>query len=151
MGIFDEIKEDSVSEDDKNRLFETQRREGTSARNYLKFLVPIVLLVITGIGAVFYFTLPSVGDKIRPPQDLYDAVYDHMVSEKKRTVSDMDFYYCDTFYTADITVEPKPVAPTTPEDLALRFTATARKSEDGTWQVTTNAIQSKEQFALCQQ
>ena len=151
MGLFDETDESEYKDDtEKNRLFETQQREGRSIRDYLKFLLPIIVLVIVGIAAVFYFSLPSVGEQVRPPQDVYDAVYDHMLTEKRRTVSDMDFYYCDTFYTVNITVEPKPVAPTKPEDLALRFKAVARKN-DGTWQVTTTSLDAKEKFVPCQQ
>jgi hypothetical protein len=149
MALFDQPEEEA--DNDKNRLFETQQRTGKSIRDYVKFLTPIVIIVIVGIGATFYFSLPSVGDRVRPSQDLYDAVYDHMLIEKKRTVSDMDFYYCNSFYTASIDVEPKPVAPTKPEDLSLRFKAIARRGDDGKWQIAATALQTKDKFVPCQQ
>jgi hypothetical protein len=152
MGLFDEIEETVVTDDDdKNRLFETHQKSGKSIRNYEKFFIPIVVLVIAAIAAVVYFSLPGVGDQVRPAQDLYDAVYDHMLTSEKRTATDMTFYYCDSFYTAKVTVEPKSTAPTKPEDVATQFKIVARKGDDGTWQISDTAVRPKEEITPCQQ
>ena len=137
MGLFDEIEETEYKDDiEKNRLFETHQRSSKSFWDYEKFLIPIILLVIGAVAAAVYFSLPRVGDKVHPPQDLYDAVYDDMLTREKRTATDMIFYYCGDSYTVDVTVESKGVASTKAEDKTTEFEVVAQKAEDGGWKIT---------------
>jgi hypothetical protein len=150
MGLFDQPDENERKDDiEKNRLFETHQKSGKSFWDYEKFLVPIVVLVIVAIAAAVYFSLPKVGDRVRAPQDLEDAVYDHMLTKEKRTASEMDFNYCDTFYTATITVEPKPLLPNKPADPVTQYKVVASKEEGGTWQINATPMQPKEQVVPC--
>ena len=148
MSLFDDETKgtDGV---DKNRLFETLDKEDEGGKHYFKFLIPIVLIVIVGIALLVYFGRLHVGDKVRPDDDLHDAVNDNFLTQQKRTPTDMDFYYCGDFYAVDVTVEPKGVAPTKPEDAMTKFRATARKTA-GVWQVSV-AIGPKDKFTACQE
>jgi hypothetical protein len=151
MGLFDETEEVRPADDDKNRLFETHQRAGRSIRDYVKFLIPIVLVVIVGIAAVIFYSRPGVGDKVRPEQGLYDAVNDHMLMQQKRQPVNMEFYYCGEYYAAEITVEPRPPAASSKwEDSATAFKAVAHENDDGTWQVNAFALRPKEPFFPCE-
>src|SRR5262249_13008939 len=121
MGLFDEIDEDTPATVDveKNRLFETLEKEGRGIRDYLKVMLPIVVIAIGLIGAAIWFGLrTSVGDRVRPSNDLYDAAYDYLLTQQKRTPLDMAFYYCGDYYSIDANVEKRTVI-SKPEDNAV--------------------------------
>jgi len=135
---------------EKNRLFETLDKEDEGGKNYWKFLVPIVAVVIAGIALVVYFGSRRVGDSVRPDDDLYYAVYDNFLTQQKRTPTDLSFYYCGDYYSVDATMEKKDVAPTKPEDTLTKFKATARKT-NGAWQVRVAGIAPKDKFTACEE
>jgi hypothetical protein len=147
MSLFDEETKgaDGV---EKNRLFETLDKEDEGGKNYWKFLVPILVVVIAGIAVVVYFGSRRVGDSVRPDDDLYYAVNDNFLTQQKRTPTDLSFYYCGDYYSVDAMVEKKDVPPTKPEDTLTEFKATARKG-DGGWQVNASAIGPKDKFIAC--
>lgn len=150
MGILNEPDNTTAAEnDDKTRLFETQEREGKSARDHAKFLLPIVLFVVAAVAAGFYFSLPAVGDKVRPSNDLYDAVYDHIVTTEKRTVTDMSFYTCGDFYWARVEVEPQEPIPGKTPDTTVKYKVRAKASPDGSWALNVVPIVSTADDAPC--
>src|SRR5262245_25479417 len=150
MGLFDDEQTTGTGDVEKNRLFETLDKEDAGGKNYWKFLVPIVLLVIIGIAAGVYFGGRRIGDNVRPDDDLYYAVYDNFLTEQKRTPTDLAFYYCGDYYSVDAMVEKKSVAPTKPEDTLNEFKATARRA-DGGWHVNAAAVGPKDKFVACQE
>src|SRR5215470_16507256 len=122
MGLFDDEQTTGTGDVEKNRLFETLDKENAGGKSYWKFLVPIVLVVIIGIAVgVYYGGRTAVGDKVRPDNDVYDAVYDNFLTDQKRTPTDLSFYYCGDYYSVDATVEKKTVAATKAEDTLTKF------------------------------
>jgi hypothetical protein len=127
MGLFDDQQTTGAGDVEKNRLFETLDKESEGGKSYWKFLVPILVVVIAGIAVAVYFGGRRIGDSVRPDDDLYYAVYDNFLTQQKRTPTELSFYYCGDYYSADAMVEKKNVAPTKPEDTLTEFRTTARK------------------------
>ena len=151
MRLFDdEEKPDLFDEEEKVRLFETFERSTRSFKDYAKVILPIVVLVLIVMAVIMYQSRPQIGDNVRPDQDLYDAVYDNMLTQQKRQARDMNFYYCGTFDAAEIAVVPKPIAGARWEDAATQFKAVARKSDDGSWQVKAFPLRPNEPFHPCE-
>jgi len=79
---------------EKDRLFETLKKEEAGNRNYAKLLVIAVVIVLIAGGVFFYMSLPGVGDKVRAPKGLEQAVRDHLLDKQKRITTDVVVYYC---------------------------------------------------------
>jgi hypothetical protein len=138
----------ALSEIEKNRLFETQEEFEGSSRSYLKIFAVVVGLIIVAAVAIFYLTLPGVGDRVRAPAGLEDAVREHFLSKEKRTATDVVVYQCDGFYWANVGVETR-------KDIANplykidTYTARIVAGPGESWQVTANPAASEDQRAPC--
>ena len=149
-GIFDQTEDDSqptVGDVEKNRLFQTVKEETPSERKYLK-LFGVVVAVVVAIGlATFYLTLPGVGDKVRAPNGLEDAVRDHFLMKQKRTATDITFYQCGDFYWARVGVETRSDIPN-PLYHVESYSAHAVLRGDA-WDISAAPITSPEMDAPC--
>lgn len=90
-----------------DRLFETQQELTGSTRNYLKAFGLIVLVLAAAGAALFYFTLPDIGDQVRASRGAEAAVRDSLLLNQKRTATDIVFYKCNGFYWARVGVETR--------------------------------------------
>ena len=63
----------------EDRLFETREEFEGNSRNYLKLLAIVVAVVAIAGAAIFYFTLPGIGDPIHAPAGAEDAVRDNLL------------------------------------------------------------------------
>ena len=140
---------DIFDEKDKIRLFETQEKNVRSIHDYAKFLLPIALVVIIGIVAVVYFLSPGIGDTVRPSNELYNAAYDYMLTNEKRTANEMTFYKCDGYYWVKILAEPRPYPPSNLEDAVNQYRLSVRENEDGSRQIVTLPLPPKEDDIPC--
>jgi hypothetical protein len=135
---------------EKEHLFETVQKTGGSARKYLTVLGIVAVFVIIGGIVLSYLTLPKAGDKVLGPQGLEQALRDHFQLVEKRTATDIDFYYCESFYWARVGVEKRPDIKTNPIYLVDKYKAAAQKREDGTWNViSATPITSPDQDQPC--
>ncbi len=133
---------------EKNRLFQTLNEETPSERNYLKLLGIVVGGVILVGVAVFYFTLPGIGDEIRVSREAELAVRDHFLTKEKRTATDIKFYQCDGFYGARVGVETRTDLPN-PLYRIANYTARVARTGDA-WNVTAQPVTSPDADKPCQ-
>lgn len=133
---------------EKDRLFETLAKERSSSRNYAKlFLIAVVVVLISG-GVAFYMMLPGVGDAVRAPKGLEQAVRDHLLDKQKRVATDIVFYYCaGDSYWAHAGVETRtdirnPV-------YKLDTYAVNAKGQDPNWDITSKPVNSPEDDKPC--
>lgn len=131
-----------------DRLFQTHDRVERTSRNYLKALGVVLVLVAVGVGVFFYVTLPTTGDRVRAPRGLEDAVRANFVDVQKRDATDIEFYFCDTFYWARVNVEKRPDIKTSPIYLIDKYKARATQTDD-TWSVTAEPIMSPDMDIPC--
>ncbi len=141
--------EKAIVDVEKNRLFQTQQESVASSQNYLKLLA-IVVVCIAIIGAVvFYLTLPRVGDRIRAPKELEDAVRSHFLDKEKRTATDITFYKCDKYYWAHTEVETRTDIPGNPLSRVSSYATKATPRDDGKWEITALPITSPDMDTPC--
>ena len=93
--------------DSKIRLFETQQREHDSGAGYLKKFLPVAVVAIVVIVGIIYFMQPGVGSAVKPPKQVEDSVYEYMNSKEHRSVREITFYNCDSWYWVKILAEPR--------------------------------------------
>jgi hypothetical protein len=137
----------AASISDKDHLFETVREETGSEQNYLKLLSLVVLGVLIAGSAVFYLTLPGIGDAVRAPAGLELAVRDHFLLKEKRTATDIIFYQCDGYYGAKVGVETRSDIP---NPLFRIDTYSARAVErGGQWEISAAPVTPPNQFSVC--
>jgi hypothetical protein len=149
MSLFDSIDDDATVDDvEKSRLFDTLKDEGRSAHDYLKILIPVVVAVLVIGGAVVYFTMPGVGDEVRAPSGLDEAVKNHFLDNEKRAVSEATYYYCGDFYSARATLEKRPDITARHFDHGNRR-AVAVENPNGTWQITSAPLNPNESVEPC--
>ena len=151
MALFDEYESEEYEsgKDDKNRLFETQLRTTRSARGYLKLLLIVVVIVIVAGGLIFYFTLPGVGDAVKAPQGLEDAVRSHFLDKEKRTMTDESVFYCGGFYWVKVDVEKRPDIVGKPNSNVSTYIGKATQQPDGTWAITATPVVDDENGGPC--
>lgn len=137
MSLFEEEDDSGFSDEDKIRLFETQKRSTRSVKDYAKKLLPVVLLVIVGIAAVLYLIQPGVGDRVKPPLDLEYKVYDHMLLKEKRSVSEIAFYNCDGYYWVKVLAVPRSYPPSNLLDAVNQYRLSALQTGDTSYEITT--------------
>jgi hypothetical protein len=126
---------------EKNRLFETLDKEETSSRSYAKLLLISAVAVLIAGGVIFYMMLPGVGDKVRAPTGLEQAVRDHLQDKQKRVATGISFYYCGgNAYWAHSGVETRKDIPN--PIYKLDSYAVSAKGEDPNWEITSKPIQS---------
>jgi hypothetical protein len=133
---------------EKDRLFETLKKEEAGNRNYVKlFLIAVVIVLIAG-GVIFYMTLPGVGDKVRAPKGLEQAVRDHLLDKQKRVATDIVFYYCGTdFYWAHAGVEKRTDIPN--PIYRLDTYAVKAKGVDPNWDINSKPVNSADDDKPC--
>ncbi|HEV7698732.1 MAG TPA: hypothetical protein VGO43_00740 [Pyrinomonadaceae bacterium] len=124
---------------EKNRLFETVEKETGSERNYLKVLLVVAALVVIGGGLIFYFTLPSVGDKVLAPKGLEQATREYLLDKQKRVSTDIAFYYCGDSYWGRSGVETRNDLPNPVFRIATYAVRAVRQSDD-TWQIDAKPV-----------
>jgi hypothetical protein len=133
---------------EKDRLFETLDKEESSNRNYTKlFLIAVVIVLIAG-GVVFYMMLPGVGDQVRAPKGLEQAVRDHLLDKQKRVATDITFYYCGGHsYWARSGVETRTDIPN-PIYRLDKYVVNAR-GQDPNWEITSKPVNSTDDDKPC--
>ena len=149
MGLFDQVDDEPVADPvDKNRLFETLQETTESSRNYFKvFSIVAVCVLVAGVG-IYYLMAPGIGDQVRAPQGLEDAVRSHFLDKEKRTATDITFYNCDGFYWARVDVETRPDIETNPIYKIPRYRAKAVNSDVG-WNISASPVTSEDMDVPC--
>jgi hypothetical protein len=132
-----------------DHLFQTHQGLSRSWSRYFKLLGVVAIPIVIAGAAIAYLTLPRYGDAVRAPQDLDDAVRNHFIVKEKRAVTDITFYYCDTYYWARVRVEKRPDITTNPIYLIDTYAARAESRDMATWAVTAAPITSPEQDVPC--
>jgi len=150
MGLFDKINEpEETAVDDKNRLFETHKEVSGSSRKYIKVLgVMTVIVIVIGV-AISYLTLPKVGDLVRGPKGLEEAIRTHFLDKEKRTSTDITFYYCESYYWARVGVEKRPDITTNPVYSLASYKARATAAGENKWTITATPITTPEMDVPC--
>lgn len=151
MALFDEIETEEYDpeRDDKNRLFETQQKSVRSWHHYFKLLLIVSLFVLVVGAVIFYFSLPGVGDAVKAPEGLEDAVRAHFLDVEKRTMTDTSTYYCENFYWIKVDVEKRPDIVGKPNNNVSKYTAKATQQPDRTWAVTATPVTSEDWGSPC--
>lgn len=134
---------------ENDRLFETHQRTTRSWQQYVKLLGIVSVLVVIGGGVIFYMTLPSVGDKVRAPAGMEDAVRAHFLDKEKRPANDIGFYYCGGSYWARVEVEKRPDIKTDPVYQIGTYAARVTGSQEQGWSITAAPITSREADVPC--
>ena len=134
---------DAVPFPDDDRLFQTHQRVSRSWGEYVKLLIIVSVFVVIAGAVAFYLTLPNVGDQVRPPRGLEEAVRSHFLDVEKRNAGDILFYYCETFYWARVEVEKRPDIKTNPVYQIGTYAARAARTDAG-WQITAAPITAAE-------
>jgi hypothetical protein len=149
MGLFDH--EEPIATDDpvdKNRLFETLKEESESSRNYFRLFSIVAVLVLAAILAAWFILMPGIGDQVRAPEGLEDAMREHFRSVEKRTANEITFYKCNGYYWAHVEVEVRPDIQTDPKYGYSSYRAKA--AGDGVaWQIAAQPITSPDQDVPC--
>ncbi|MFN6963728.1 MAG: hypothetical protein ACK4S4_08175 [Pyrinomonadaceae bacterium] len=142
MTLFDNDQETdrgeiNFDEDSKIRIFETQQRASKSAHDHLKKFLPFAVVAVVGIAVASYLMQPGVGSVIRPSNQMYDAVYDYLLTKEKRTPRELIFYKCDGFYWVKAYAEPRSYPPSNPYDDVNKYRISASENAVGTFLITT--------------
>jgi len=149
MGLFDQEEEYTPrNPDDKDRLFETLEETSESSRSYLKvFSIVVIAVLVLGV-IVYYLLMPGVGDQVRAPAGLEDAVRSNFQDVQKRTATDITFYKCDGYYWARVEVEARADIQTNPIYKYSRYRAkiTGTESEP---QILAQPVTGEEQDVPC--
>jgi len=139
----------SLSDVEKNRLFETVKESKRSSRKYGVLLGILAVVILAGAAALSYLTLPKFGDAVRAPRGLEAAVREHFLVAEKRPSTDIEFYYCETFYWARVSVEKRPDIKTNPIYQIGTYSARATETENNTWSISALPITSPETDVPC--
>lgn len=137
----------TFGEVEKNRLFETQQEIAGSSSHYLKALAVLGVIVLIGGGVAFYLLQPGVGDVIKAPADMENAVREHFLTVEKRTATDIVTYKCDGFYWARVGVETRTDLP----NPLLRIDKYSARitGESPAWQITALPVKDPGQSIPC--
>ncbi len=142
MGLFEHFDDyDEPGGDDKNRLFETHKSSSRSARDYLKLFAAVVIAVVAIGGAIVYFTMPGIGDEVRPPQGLDASVRAHFLEREKRAVEAVSYFTCGDHYWARVGLEKRPDITARQLDEGHRRVEAVETSA-GVWQITSAPLSS---------
>ncbi|MBX3283177.1 MAG: hypothetical protein KF756_11940 [Acidobacteria bacterium] len=152
MGLLDQVESGSepppIDPNDKSRLFQTVSRSPSSVRGYLKAFLPIAGIVLVAGLAIFYFTIPGIGDTFRPRTELDLGVRYHLLERHGRVATDMTFYKCDGFSWALADVEKRPDIPNPVMQLGTYVVKAVPKGETA-WDFTSKPLQAGEKPAPC--
>ena len=134
---------------EKEHLFETQQKTVESSRNYLKLFVLVVIFIAIAGTAIFYLTLPGIGDRIRVSREMEDAVRNHFLEKEKRTAGDITFYKCDQYTWAHTEVETRTDIPGNPLAKVSAYATRITDRGNGTFDMTATPINSPEIDTPC--
>ena len=156
MGLFDQPEEDAAideptafDEDSKIRLFETQARESRGVHDHLKRFLPVIVIAIVVVGGVIYMMQPGIGSAVKPPKPVEDSVYDYMQKTERRSVREITFYNCDSWYWVRILAEPKSYPPSNLEDAVNQYRLRVDRSGDTVSNIQTLPLPPKENDKPC--
>lgn len=121
----------------KDELFATLDGTEKSKTRYLKTFAIIAVVVIGLIAGGMYFYLPDVGDEVRTPAGLEDAVRDHLATTEKRDLQEMKTFYCKTYYAAQVKVEKPLYGKPAAGKVTNNYDIAATLKEDGKWTVSS--------------
>jgi hypothetical protein len=148
MSLFDQDDEYKPA-DDKSRLFETHERNRRSFSSYLKLFLVVAVFIIAAGFAIGYLMMPGVGDVVKSPDGLDDAVMSHFTDVVKRSVNDATTYKCDGFHWVRVEVEPRPDIPGDPLNRIGKFRARATPRDGGGWEITVLPVMNKDDDVPC--
>lgn len=151
MSLFeteDEPKEVEFDKNDKVRLFETQQRETEGGRGYLKKFLPVALVAVIIIAGIIWLMQPGIGDAVKPPKEVEEAVDEYMLTKEHRSIREITFYKCDGFYWVKILSEPRSSVASV-DDPENQFRLSVKASDGKATEITTLPLQSKEQDKPC--
>jgi len=151
MSLFepeDEPRDIEFDKDDKVRLFETQQRETEGGRGYLKKFLPVAIVAIIIIAGIIWLMQPGIGDAVKPPKEIEDAVNDYMLSKEHRSIREITFYKCDGYYWVKILSEPRSSVASldAPEN---QFRLSVKTADGKATDITTLPLPPKEQDKSC--
>jgi hypothetical protein len=151
MGILDVNEDPTESDiefdnDSKIRLFETHQKTSKGVHDYIRKFLPVAVAAIVILVVFGFFMTPRAGDEVRAPDEVYNAVYEHIVTKEKRSISEAKFYKCEGYYWVQILAEPKPFPPSNPEDPVNQYRLAAQQS-GSVWSVET--LQKSEKDVPC--
>lgn len=135
-------------DEDKSRLFETHERSTRSIRDYLKVLLPVVLVVVLIGAAVIYFGLPDVGDEVKSPRGLDDAIKLYFLDKEKRSVMEASYYYCSDFYWVRLGLEKRPDITARQMDEGKRRVIAVERA-NGAWEISSTPVGENEADIPC--
>lgn len=128
----------------KDELFATHDAIPTSKAGYVKTLGIVAVVVLATIAAVLYFNLPGIGDEVKAPAGLEDAINDHFISKEKREITEIKVFYCKDYYAVQVKLKPLPSnLKTSPERATDNYDASGTEGSRGRW-----TILAKPDFAL---
>jgi hypothetical protein len=163
-GILDDLNKPNAPRDEKpftaeravpltrareDRLFQTHDRTSRSGTQYLRLLSVVSVLVVIAGALALYLTLPDIGDQVRAPKGLEEAVRTHFLDVEKRNAGDIFFYYCEDYYWARVEVETRPDVKTNPSYQIGTYAARASTASSG-WEIKAIPITSSELERPCQ-
>lgn len=149
MSLFDSYEESrQAGNPDKSRLFDTLNDEGRSVKDYLKVLVPVVAVVLAIGGVGVFLTAPGMGDEVRAPRGLDEAVTSYFMDKEKRAVESISFFYCGDYYSARVKLEKRTDITARQFDHGNRR-AVAVEDPNRAWQITSTAIDPDKSFEPC--
>ncbi|KXK04783.1 MAG: hypothetical protein UZ17_ACD001000786 [Acidobacteria bacterium OLB17] len=153
MGLLDQAEktvEDPppIDPNDKSRLFQTVSRSPSIGRKYLKAFLPIAGLVVAAGIVFFYWSIPGIGDTIRPRPELDLAVRYHLLEKHGRVATDITFYKCDGFTWAKADVEKRPDIPNPVLQLGS-YKVKAVPDGPKSWTMTSKPIEKGENPTPC--
>lgn len=121
----------------KDELFATLDGNEKSKTRYLKTFAIIAVVVLALIAAAMYFYLPDMGEEVRAPAGMEEAVRSHLAAAEKRDFQEMKAFYCKTYYAGQVRVEPRPTnLKPPPGKVTDNYDVAATLKEDGTWTVS---------------
>ncbi|HYJ92023.1 MAG TPA: hypothetical protein VEV84_11985 [Pyrinomonadaceae bacterium] len=153
MGLLDAEENETAEsaafdEESKIRLFETQKRESKSAIDYLKKFLPVIVVAIVIIGGIIWLMQPGIGDAVKPPKEVEEAVDEYMLTKEHRSVREITFYKCDGFYWVKILTEPRS-ALSSVDDPENQFRLSVRSPDGKAADITTLPLPPKEKDKPC--
>ena len=151
MSLFepeDDPRDVEFDKDDKVRLFETQKRETEGGRGYLKKFLPVAVIAIIIIAGIIWLMQPGIGDAVKPPKEVEQAVDDYMLSKEHRSVREITFYKCDGYYWVKILAEPRSSTMSV-DDPSNQFRLSVKTVDEKATDITTLPLPPKEQDKPC--
>jgi hypothetical protein len=136
--------------DSKVRLFETQQRSSASVHSYVIKFLPVALIAILIIAGVIWFMQPGIGDAVRPPKDVADAVDEYMLSKEHRSIREITFYKCSDYYWVRILAEPRSALGSV-DDPSNQYRLRVERNGDAAASIQTLPLPDKQNDVPCKE